>query len=339
MNSIYGTFLDRIVSGALFHLAYLSHLWAALRPCLMKKTLFLLLVLCATALDAQNLDWWDALHNYPAAAGTVRDRYISISPGYMGPNALRAPVLRNGKIDNELWSETTIEYHRGVGDRTVNIWSEFNIPLAKDKALIYMQSIPWEYWEVTTATRDERRMQGRSGKDWNTGDTAFGFIVRITNEDKSKWPNITFRAHTKTTTGGNLRNARFTDASMFFWEATTSKTLAKTERTSFLIKGMLGFYTWQTNRNFLPNGSKYMQNDAGTYGVGLEYKRDQWAWGSDVSGYHGYIENRDTPSFWRNQLSYRFKHVALYANLNFSLNSWGWNSFTFGFRHFFKTIQ
>ena len=85
--------------------------------------------------QAQNFDWWDQLHNYPDAAGPDRDRYISISPGYLGPNALRIPTLRNGKIDNWLWSENTIEYHFGNGDQTVNIWNEFNIPLAKDKGL------------------------------------------------------------------------------------------------------------------------------------------------------------------------------------------------------------
>ncbi|MCE7993038.1 MAG: hypothetical protein HEP71_13710 [Roseivirga sp.] len=301
---------------------------------------FSLLVLLSVAqLSAQNFDWWDNLHNYPAAAGNDRDRYISISPGYMGPNALRVPVLRNGKIDNELWSETTFEYHSGNGDRTLNIWSEFNIPLAKDKALLYVQSIPWEIWETTDALRNERRAQGRSATGWNTGDTAFGIIVRIANEETSKWPNITFRAHSKTTTGGNISNARFTDASMFFWEATTSKTLSKTDDSSFLIKGMLGFYTWQTNKNFLPNGSDFFQNDAGTYGVGVEYTKGQWFFGSDVSGYHGYIQNRDTPAFLRNQVSYRFKHIALYTNINFSLNSWGWNTFTIGYRHFFKTIE
>lgn len=309
-------------------------------PDLEMRFFYSLLFLCVgLSLNAQNFDWWDALHNYPAAAGPDRDRYISISPGYMGPNALRVPVLRNGKIDNELWSETTFEYHSGNGDRTLNIWSEFNIPLARDKALLYVQSIPWELWSTTDELRDERRAQGRSANGWNTGDTAFGIILRIANEDKSKWPNITFRAHSKTTTGGNISNARFTDGSMFFWEATTSKTLSKTETSSFLIKGMIGFYTWQTNKNFLPNGSDFFQNDAGTYGFGAEYTTGKWFFGSDVSGYHGYIQNRDTPAFWRNQISYRFKHVALYSNVNFSLNSWGWNTITIGYRHFFKTLE
>ena len=306
----------------------------------MRGVVIALLWFSAISLTAQSrFDWWDALHNYPDAAGPDRDRYVSISPGYMGPNALRVPVLRNGKIDNEVWSETTFEYHYGNGDRTINIWNEFNIPLAKDRALLYVQSVPWEYWEVTDAVRDERRMQNRSGLGWNTGDTAFGVILRIANEDKSRWPNVTLSAHSKTTTGGNISNARFTDASMFYWESTVSKTVIRSESGSLLLKGMIGFYTWQTNRNFLPNGSAFFQNDAGTYGVGLEWTAGNWFVGSDVSGYHGYIENRDTPSFWRNQIAYRFKHIALYSNINFGLNSWGWNTVTIGYRHFFKTID
>ncbi len=305
----------------------------------MKKIVYLVLVLGTFQLNAQNLDWWDALHDYPNAAGTDRDRYISISPGYMGPNALRVPVLRNGKIDNELWTETSFEYHYGNGDRTVNIWSEFNIPLAKDKALLYVQSVPWEWWRVTTEIRNERRIRNQGGEGWNTGDTAFGVILRLANENKTRLPNITFRAHSKTTTGGNISNARNTDASMFFWEMTTSKTIFESENSSLLLKGMIGFYTWQTNKNNLPNGSDFFQNDAGTYGVGIEYIRGKWFVGSDVAGYHGYIQNRDTPTFWRTQVSYRFKHIALYSNINFGLNSWGWNTISIGYRHFFKTIE
>ena len=103
---------------------------------------------------------------------------------------------------------------------------------------------------------------------------------------------------------------------------------------------MIGFYTWQTNKNGLPNGSNFFQNDAGTYGVGIEWTKGKWFVGSDVSGYHGYIRNRDTPSAWRNQISYRVsKHIAFYTNFNVGLNSWGWQSVTIGYRHFFKTIE
>lgn len=306
----------------------------------MKYWLLLLLCLLFQPSIAQNLDWWDALHDYPNAAGTDRDRYVSISPGYMGPNALQIPTLRNGRIDNELWSENSFEYHFGRGDNTVNHWSEFNIPLARDKAVLYVQSVTWEYWEVTDEIRDERRMRGRSGIGWNAGDTSFGIILRITNEDKSRLPNITFTAHSKTTTGGNVTNARFTDGSMFFWEATVSKTIFKTDNSSLLIKGLIGFYTWQTNKNGLPNGSNFFQNDAGTYGVGIEWKRGKWLVNSDVSGYHGYIQNRDTPSAWRNEISYRLsKHIGFYSNFNVGLNSWGWQTFSIGYRHFFKEID
>ena len=307
----------------------------------MNRILFLLFMfLLVPELRAQNLDWWDALHDFPNAAGLDRSRYVSVSPGYFGPNALRVPALNNGIIDNELWAENTIEYHSGNGDQTLNIWSQFNIPLAKDKALFYVESIPLEWWWVTTETRDERKMQRFSGQGWNTGDMSFGVILRLANEEKSRMPNITFRAHSKTTTGGNVTNARFTDASMFFWEATVSKTVKKFENGSFLIKGMLGFYTWQTNRNRLPNGSGQFQNDAGVYGIGIEWTKGKLKIGSDISGYHGYISNRDYPTFWRNQFSYRIsKHIALYANANVGLKTWDWNTITIGYRHFFMTID
>ncbi len=307
----------------------------------MRRSYFALLTCLMTfSLQAQNLNWWDALHDYPNAAGPDRSRYVSISPGFMGPNALRVPALTNGIIDNELWTENTVEYHSGNGDQTLDIWSQFNIPLAKDKAVLYVTSIPLEWWWVTEETRDERRMQRQSGQGWNSGDLAFGIILRLANEEKGKLPNITFRAHSKTTTGGNITNARSTDGSMFFWESTISKTIAKTETSSLLIKGMIGFYTWQTNRNFLPNGSDQIQNDAGVYGVGIEWTKGKFKVGSDVSGYHGYISNRDYPTFWRNQFSYRIsKHIALYSNVNIGLKKWDWNTVTIGYRHFFKTID
>ena len=292
------------------------------------------------SLSAQNLAWWDQLHDYPNAAGPDRSRYVSISPGYMGPNALRVPVFTNAIIDNELWSETSFEYHSGNGDETINLWSYFNIPLAKDKAVLYVATVTAEAWRVTEEIRNERRMQNQNGRGWNFGDTEFGVLLRLMNEEKTRGPNISFRAHSKTTTGGNITNARTTDASMFFWEATVSKTLSKTESSSFLIKGMLGFYTWQTNKNGLPNGSDQFQNDAGLYGIGMEWVKGKFKWGSDVSGYHGYIMNRDYPTFWRNQFSYRLsEHVALHVNANFGLKTWDWNTFTIGYRHFFKTID
>lgn len=305
----------------------------------MRIFLTLILGLFFFAAEAQNLDWWDALHDYPNAAGRDRDKYTVLSPGYLGPNALRVPALLNGKIDNVLWLETKAEFHQGLGDRTQNAFLQINVPLAKDKALLYVQSIPVEWWRLSVATRDERRVQEFDGKDRNTGDIAYGIILRVANEDLSKLPNITIRAHAKTTTGSAISNARFTDASMFFFEGTFSKTIVKSEKNSLLLKVMLGFYTWQTDKNYLPNGSRFFQNDAALLGAGVEWKNDRWYMGVDLSGYHGYIGNRDYPLFWRTQLSYKIGPGAIISGFNLGLRHWDWNTITLGYRYFFQIID
>ena len=92
------------------------------------------LLVCQT--QAQNMDWWDNLHNYPAAAGPDRFDYISISPGFMGPNALRVPVLGNGIIDNRISFDVRWENHQGNGDITNNAFLQLNFPIKKDQGFI-----------------------------------------------------------------------------------------------------------------------------------------------------------------------------------------------------------
>ena len=283
--------------------------------------------------------WWDDLHDFPNAAGNVRERYIVLSPGYMGPNALRVPELFNGMIENQISFDNRFEYHNGHEDQTLNGFFRFNFPLVKDRAVFYISSIPLEYFDVQPSTRDERRMMDITGVGKVSGDIAFGIIYKLFDESLGKFPNVVIRTHAKTTTGGDLRNARYTDASMFHWEAIFSKTLSKGEDSSFLIKLMLGFYTWQTNYNRLSNGSDHLQNDAALYGVGLEYDGNGWFCHTDFSGYHGYIGNRDYPLFWRNQLGYRFKKGELTLHANMGLKKWDWNTLSVNYRVFVGEIK
>jgi hypothetical protein len=296
--------------------------------------LFLSLLLSIQVCAQENLDWWDALHNYPNAAGPFRNRYQNISPGFLGPNALRVPVLYNGKIDNEFWFDAGGDFHRGGGDKTNNFFLATNLPLAKNRVMLFASSIPRESWVVSEATRDLRRMTAFDGKGRNTGDIIGGFIFRVFDEDQSGFLNVTFRTQFKSTTGGNLVNARFSDHGMLNWDAQFSKTLWNNEQSSFLLKWMLGFLTWQTNQNGLPNGSSNLQNDAPLYGIGGEFTYGNWLIGSDISGYHGYIGNRDYPLFWRNQVLYRHRDFGLRMEYNHGLKAWDWNTFSFGVRYY-----
>jgi len=292
----------------------------------------LLLLAHLTQAQFENLEWWDALHDFPAAAGPSRLIYIQTGTGFLGPNALRIPDLNNAVIDNNISFDIRGEFSSGRGDKTENLYLRLNFPIKKDRAVFYLSSIPIEYWDVTIETRDERKMMGITGEGRTTGDIAFGLIYKIFDEKKKASFNWTMRVHAKTTTGGNVANARYTDASMFAFEGTFSKTIFNKTNSLLLVKMMLGFYTWQTNVNFFENGNSQRQNDAPLYGIGLEYSLGNWKLDTDYSGYSGYVGNRDNPLFWRTNLERKFKFGALALRYQFGLRDWDWNTFSVNYR-------
>ncbi len=301
----------------------------------MRYRLSVILIFISLQAAGQNgLDWWDQLHNYPDAAGTDRSKYINLSPGYLGPNAMIIPSLPNMIIDNEFWVQAFGQSHSGNGDKTNNFFLKGNFPLARDRVNLYITSVPYESWEVTPATRDERRMTNIFGKGNNTGDIAYGFIFKIFRENHWLPFNFGFRAHVKTTTGGELNNARSTDNSLYQWEGIFSKTLITREEEKLLLKAAWGFVSWQTDNNMLPGGSRNKQNDAVYYGFGVEYLNQSWSFGTDITGYTGYIGNRDYPHFLRSQLQYRLSRLAIRTEFNYGLQSWDWNTISFGVRYY-----
>ena len=305
----------------------------------MRKALAIFFTFICLQVSAQNyLEWWDQLHNYPDAAGPDRSRYINLSPGYMGPNAMIIPSLPNMIIDNEFWVQSLGQSHSGNGDKTRNLFLKGNFPLARDRVSMYITSVPYESWEVTPETRDERRMMNIAGKGHNTGDIAYGFIFKIFRENHWLPFNFGIRAHAKTTTGGQLSNARSTDNSLFQWEGNFSETMIDRENEKLLLNASLGFVTYQADNNGLPGGSRHKQNDAPYYGFGVEYLNHSWSFGSDIVGYTGYIGNRDYPHFLRTQAQYRLSRFAVRTEFNYGLQSWDWNSFSLGVRYYFLEL-
>jgi hypothetical protein len=294
--------------------------------------IFILVFSFNSSIWAQNLDWWDEIHEYPQAAGYFRYDYIQSGTGFLGPNALRVPDLYNGIINNNVSIDIRGEFHSGNGDKTQNAFLRVNFPIKKDRALFYLSSIPIEHWKVTIETRDERKMTEITGEGTSVGDIAFGFIYKIFDEQLKGSFNWTMRIHAKTTSGGGAKSARFTDGSMFLFDANFSKTFWQKSNTKLLVKLMLGFYTWQTNINWLPNGNKENQNDAPLFGGGLELFGENWKLDTDLSGYTGYVGNRDNPLFWRTNIEKEFKFGALALRYQMGLRNWDWNTFSINYR-------
>ncbi len=301
----------------------------------MRKGLFIFLLNIPLVLFGQDYwDWWNELHDYPNAAGPNRRRYINLSPGYMGPNALPVVRLFDAKYEDQLWLDTQWQFHEGNGDQTNNAFLRLNIPVAKDIVNLYLFNVPYESWETTPETRDERRAMNIAAQGENSGDLFFGFNIMVLKEEKY-FVNAMINVEVKTTTGWQIENARFTDHGMYTYGGHFSKTIIDSEKQSLLLKSMLGFVTWQTNQNRLPGGSNQLQNDALLYGFGVEWKPGKWLVSSDLSGYSGYIGNRDNPSFWRSQIQYNLSRLAFRTEMNVGLRWWDWNTVSFGLRYHF----
>ena len=198
----------------------------------MRKGLFIFLLNIPLVLFGQDYwDWWNELHDYPNAAGPNRRRYINISPGYMGPNALPVVRLFDAKYDDQLWLDTQWQFHEGNGDQTNNAFLRLNIPVAKDIVNLYLFNVPYESWKTTAATRDERRAMNIAAQGKNSGDLFFGFNIMILKEEKA-FVSAMFNVEVKTTTGWQIENARFTDHGMYTYGGHFSKTLISSEKQS-----------------------------------------------------------------------------------------------------------
>ena len=64
----------------------------------MKKHFFIFLIFISTQTLAQDFPWWANLVKWDGVSPW--QRYIITNPGYLGPNALPVPFIRNGSIDS-----------------------------------------------------------------------------------------------------------------------------------------------------------------------------------------------------------------------------------------------
>ena len=104
----------------------------------------------------------------------------------MGPNALPVPEVSKGRIDNELRAELGYQAHFGSGDDTQNLFTQLNMNLVKDIASVKIWMVPVEHFNVSDATRDERKLYGDyyEAEGWAVGDVYLGSEVQILKHRK-----------------------------------------------------------------------------------------------------------------------------------------------------------
>ncbi|MFC2107764.1 hypothetical protein ACFLRY_05470 [Bacteroidota bacterium] len=269
----------------------------------LKELLFLFFILLFINVFSQDEHkWWNKKHNWDGS--TNWSYYMIISPGYMGPNALPVPEIHTGLIYPESFIEMGGDAHYSQGDKTVNMFSRLQYVIPSKVFAFEVYIVPIEYYEMDTATRDERFARNYDAKGIAGGDFYFSSMIQIL-KSKINWPDILMNISFKTPSGTNLDDARYTDAMAFYFDFSFGKTFKTKGKLSIRPYLLAGFYSWQTNR------TDNRQDDALMLGGGFDISIGRFTFTNSAGGYSGYLNIKDEP------LVYRFKTLYEKRDWNF----------------------
>lgn len=292
----------------------------------MKIRLLLLLLLVTTfsgmAQPEEDMLWWNQLHGWEPGDPGWRN-WMTISPGYFGPNALPVPQVQKGELVRKTEFEITASNHFSNGDPTQDISAYLHIPFAQNKIAVEMYGVAFERFAFSEEIRNERFARIKDGKGTAIGDFYFSTLIQVLKD--KKFPNTLFRFGTKTASGNQLEGARYIDSPAYFLDLSFSKTVGDTETGAIKPFGMIGFYTWQTNDEL------NLQNDALLYGLGADYLKNNWLASISWSGYSGYKNQRDRPMQLHFDLRKDFAKNAIRFQYLHGLRHWNYKTIRFSY--------
>lgn len=214
--------------------------------------------------------------------------YFIVSPAYFGPNALPVAELNTGKISNNPFLELLGEGHLMKGDNTYNLFAKYYHPFFDGKVAVEFTLVPVEYYNMSGAIRDERKVRNEHPKGIVVGDLTCGTLVQIA-KDKDRFPDVVFEMFFRTASGGGLSDARYTDAPGYYFNLNFGKDIKNIPKyfDEFRWFASLGFTAWQVGID------NYMQNDAGMAGLGFLFGRKGFIVQNHLAGYMGYLSTKE----------------------------------------------
>jgi hypothetical protein len=216
---------------------------------------------------------------YVCAAGPVQAAQdLWVNPGTMGPNALPTQPGDTARIPESLVLHlSTAGQLTRAGDRSFTPWFRVEAPFGRWASMI-SEGRPVELWRVSSATREAWNLTRDSGS--TGGDLSFGVKFRAFDGGR-RWPTLTVRNMTKSTTGKGFWERRHTNAPAYLLDLLATQPLTRLGTARLELWAALGFYAWQQGRNG--------QNDAPAWSATLAAN---WDAGSlvrlDVRGYEGW---------------------------------------------------
>lgn len=261
----------------------------------MRYILLLIIFSFPVSVHAQDFAWWNSIHNWDGI--TPWNQYMTISPAFMGPNALPVPELKNGRLDSTASLRISFDHFNGKGDQTQNVFLKGILPLYANRMSLELEVVPLEWYKLDTITRDERAVRTQSGKGSAGGDIYLATTIQLL-KDKTYLPDMQLRMALKSASGTKLRDARYTDAPGYYFDVSFGKDFyhgtSVLRSLRWFVDG--GFYTYQTY------DVKNLQNDCVLFGGGISATAKRFFLSAQLAGYSGYLNNGDHPLVFRSEL-------------------------------------
>lgn len=289
--------------------------------------LVLITLLCPIGLSAQN-------KYFPPDPYTQTDRaahwsrYLIVSPGFFGPNALPIPLLHEASIPSKIYWSGYYEYYSGKGDKTNDFNIHIVIPVAKGRVGLEFQYVPIEFFSMDSTTSRLRRTKTGKAIDGKAfGDIYFGTIIQLV-KDHAFLPDISIAMSCRTASGTNRDNARYTDAPGYHLDASIGDSYGMGKGFFRHVRwyAEIGFYCWQTNLD------NYPQNDALLYGCGINFDFKDFFVNQSFRGYSGYMNNGDQPMVYRADVGIKMGEAAFIVGYEKGLKDYLFQSFRAGFQ-------
>ncbi len=266
-------------------------------------------------------NWWNEKHGWEPGMPSWRS-FLHITPGYLGPNALPVPDVKKGVVQSGANFELGFDFHFQEGDPTQNLFVKYYRSFAGNKIAIELYGVAVEHYAMSEFIRDERVARDFDGKGFAIGDLYFSTLVQLVKGKKI--PDTMMRMAGRTTSGGALEAARYSDSPGYFFDFSFSKEYSgRNEKVSFQPFASFGFYSWQTNDDL------NLQNDAFMYSGGADFKWSKWTVSNSLSGYSGYKKERDRPMVYTFDLNRKFKYNTFRIQYLHGLRDWNYQTVKF----------
>ncbi len=270
--------------------------------------------------------------------------YFIISPAYFGPNALPVAELKTGKVLDKPFFELLGEGHLLQGDNTFDIYTRYYHPFLEGKIAVEFFIVPIEYYNLSPAIRDKRKVRNAEPKGFTGGDLTFGTTIQLV-KGKEQFPDVVFGMYCRTASGEKLEDARYTDTPGYFFDINFGKDINNIPEVFDNVRwfASIGFKAWQAGLD------NYLQNDALTAGLGFMIEHNKFEIQNHLAGYFGYLGMKnypvvedstkpyyydgDQPVVYRLILTRQVNNTKIKFMYQLGLHDFEYNSFSFGFQY------